>query len=318
MKKKSNGEYRARLNACGYAQVDGVHYDENIKAAPVVNNATVMMTLIIILVMGMYVMVYDVKGAFLNGVFKPEHKVYIRVPKGFEKYYPANAILLLVRTLYGCKQSAYKYWLVLVAAWRSMKHKRSEADPCLYFKKTKNIEDFSCGISWVDDLMMAAMNETKTRAMGAEMGKHFTLDEGSKLSEYVGCKIDWDLENRTMKLTQPVLLQSFSDEFDLPNAVPVTPAIAGDVLYIDEKDEIVGQEQQSEYRKGVGKLLHMMKWTRPDVIHSVREMTGFFARATTKHYDRMMRALKFCVSTPKEESIWRRKNCMTATQISNL
>ena len=160
MKKKSNGKYRARLNACGYAQIDGVHYDEDTKAAPVVTDTTVIMMLIVILVMNMYVMVFDVEGAFLNGKFRPEHQVYIKVPQGFEKYYPENVILLLIRTLYGCKQSAYEYWQVLVKAWRAMKYKRSESEPCLYFKRENN--ELSFGISWVDDLMMAAMTKQKT------------------------------------------------------------------------------------------------------------------------------------------------------------
>jgi hypothetical protein len=37
MKKKANGNFPARLNAQGYEQVDGVHYDEDIKLAPVTN-----------------------------------------------------------------------------------------------------------------------------------------------------------------------------------------------------------------------------------------------------------------------------------------
>jgi hypothetical protein len=41
MKKKANGEFRARLNARGYEQVDGAHYDEDTKSAPVTNNTTI-------------------------------------------------------------------------------------------------------------------------------------------------------------------------------------------------------------------------------------------------------------------------------------
>jgi hypothetical protein len=39
MKKKANGTFRARLNARGYEQIDGEHYDEFTKAAPVVNTS---------------------------------------------------------------------------------------------------------------------------------------------------------------------------------------------------------------------------------------------------------------------------------------
>ena len=61
-----------------------------------VTDTTVIMMLIVILVMNMYVMMFNVEGAFLNGKFRTEHQVYIRVPQDFEKYYPANVILLLI------------------------------------------------------------------------------------------------------------------------------------------------------------------------------------------------------------------------------
>ena len=41
MKKKSNGTLHARLNACGYEQVDGEHYDKDGVASPTVNLTTV-------------------------------------------------------------------------------------------------------------------------------------------------------------------------------------------------------------------------------------------------------------------------------------
>ena len=35
MKKKASGKFRARLNARGFEQVDGIHCDKNTKSAPV-------------------------------------------------------------------------------------------------------------------------------------------------------------------------------------------------------------------------------------------------------------------------------------------
>ena len=34
------------------------------------------------------------------------------------------------------------------------------------------------------------------------------------MDEYVGCKIEWDEVNCTMRLTQPVMIQRFIDEYD--------------------------------------------------------------------------------------------------------
>ena len=41
IKKKANGMYRARMNACGYEQIDGVHYNKDSKAAPVANEIVI-------------------------------------------------------------------------------------------------------------------------------------------------------------------------------------------------------------------------------------------------------------------------------------
>ena len=48
MKKKANGTYRARLNARGFEQVDGKHYDKTQISSPVVNEITVRMILTLI------------------------------------------------------------------------------------------------------------------------------------------------------------------------------------------------------------------------------------------------------------------------------
>jgi hypothetical protein len=46
------------------------------------------------------------------------------------------------------------------------------------------------------------------------------------MTEYIGCKIDRN--KNSMKLTQPVLMQSFEDEFDLSNAKSyITPGEPG-------------------------------------------------------------------------------------------
>jgi len=51
----------------------------------------------------------DVCGAFLPGKFDAQHKMYMRVPKGFEKFYANGVVLLLLRTLYGTKQAAMAF-----------------------------------------------------------------------------------------------------------------------------------------------------------------------------------------------------------------
>ena len=54
MKKKANGIFRAYLNACGYEQEDGEHYDEDSRASLVVQEAMIFIVLVLILMMSWY------------------------------------------------------------------------------------------------------------------------------------------------------------------------------------------------------------------------------------------------------------------------
>lgn len=47
------------------------------------------------------------------------------------------------------------------------------------------------------------------------MKARFDCNDIGEMLEYVGCKIESDYDKRTLKLTQPVMVQSFCDEFDI-------------------------------------------------------------------------------------------------------
>jgi hypothetical protein len=132
-----------------------------------------------------------------------------------------------------------------------------------------------------------------------EIKKRFDCDEVGEPAEYVGCKVDHNKEEGWIRLTQPVLMQSYVNEFDLPKReVPRTPATSGIVLQKVDLKDWLSDELQSKYRSGVGKLLHMTKWTRPEILHAVRELSQFNAHASLAHLKEMYRTMKYCVGTP--------------------
>lgn len=118
MKKKANGTYRARMNAHGYEQIDGVvNYDKNSKAAPVANEIVIRMMMVLIVMASWWAELWDVQGAFLTGDMDQENDCYLRVPEGFSKFYPKNVILCLLKTLYSLKESAYVFSKSLLMAF---------------------------------------------------------------------------------------------------------------------------------------------------------------------------------------------------------
>ena len=163
MKKKANGTYRARINARGYEQVDGLHYDSHDISAPVTNDVTIRIVLTLMIMATWIGEILDVEGAFLHGDFDTGKNVYMKVPEGFEKYYdPMYYVLLLLQTLYGLKQSAMAFWKKLLQAFQSMSFERSKADLCLYFAWTK--EGLILWLSWIDDCLVVGQTEGVKKA----------------------------------------------------------------------------------------------------------------------------------------------------------
>jgi len=139
--------------------------------------------------------------------------------------------------------------------------------------------------------------------------KTFELDEIGELLEYVGCKIHYDKEEGWMKLTQPVLIQSFEDEFDMSKVTGkcLTPAEPNTVQVGGATS--LSPERHHNYRKGVGKLIHLAKYSRPTILHAVRELSKHGSKPTEANEKAMLRCMKHCVDT-KENGLLLQPNKM--------
>ena len=137
MKKKVNGTFRARCNARGYEEVDGMHYDATSIAPPVTIELSVRILMVMMLMADWVGHVLDVKGAFLRGEIEPNQPpIYIKVPEGFEEFYPIGCVLLFLHTIYELKEAAMAFWKEILKAFKHMGYNRSKVGSCLYFKRT--------------------------------------------------------------------------------------------------------------------------------------------------------------------------------------
>ena len=69
------------------------------------------------------------------------------------------------------------------------------------------------------------------------------------------------------------MVQDFQDKFELDahSKYTMTSAKPGKVLSKRENKVTVSKEEQKTCRSRVGKMLHMMRWLRPDIINVVNE-----------------------------------------------
>ncbi len=96
-----------------------------------------------------------------------------------------------------------------------------------------------------------------------------------------------------------MLLQSYRDEFDIGNLKKFnTLAARGTVLKKPDKDkESLTSAKQTQYRSGVGKVMHVMQYSWPDTYNAVCDLARHMTRATQVHYDTMLRMMKYVYDT---------------------
>jgi len=76
---------------------------------------------------------------------------------------------------------------------------------------------------------------------------------------------------------------------------PGTPGFG--IVRPKDDSERISAEMQSEYMSGVGMLLYLVKYSRPDIANAVRELTKCMDGATPAAYKEMLRLIKFVLCT---------------------
>lgn len=134
----------------------------------------------------------------------------------------------------------------------------------------------------------------------------FECDDIGEMREYVGCKIE--RQRGLTKLTQPVLIQSLTDEFEIPDGhSPRTPAEPNSALPKIADEEMMPGTLMTYYRSGVGKLIHLVRWSRPESWNAVRDLTRHMSKATGRHTTAMHRTMKYMIGT-KEKGYYIKPN----------
>jgi hypothetical protein len=117
--------------ACGYSQAAGINYDKNF--APVINDDTYGVLLIVKILWNLKGIIVDVEAAFLHGNLEGR-KIYMDAPEGLQA--TVDKGVLLQKTIYGLIQSS-QFYKKLVKILRLLGFKGGYSDPCLMTRCNK-------------------------------------------------------------------------------------------------------------------------------------------------------------------------------------
>ena len=88
------------------------------------------------------------------------------------------------------------------------------------------------------------------------------------------------------------MIQSFMDDFQINNEERI-PASPGQVLLRCEDDYSINEKLIKKYQSGVGKLLHMMRLSQPDILNAVRELSKHMINCNESHLKAMYKVMAY-------------------------
>jgi Reverse transcriptase (RNA-dependent DNA polymerase)/gag-polypeptide of LTR copia-type len=289
LKKKHDGRFRARLVAKGFTQIPGVDFTESF--SPVVNDITLRILITIWIMKSYYAEQIDVVAAFLLGPLDEE--IYLKCPVGYDL--PTNKCLLLLKSMYGLVQAARQFWKLFCKEMKGMKFNQSQVDPCLYHKKTDGGMVYV--LQYVDDGIILGSEEMVKNTI-LDIKKRMRITETGRVKEYIGCSIYHDKNRRRAVIHQTRLIETLEKMYGVEESKEYkTPAAPGTVLEKAESPVLIDEEKHQEYRTGVGKLLWLLKHSRPDLSNAVRELSKVLDDTEPGHYKAMNRCIQFVLKT---------------------
>jgi hypothetical protein len=159
--------------------------------APVINDVTFRILLIMMLTWNLKGKIVDIETAFLHGNLK--EKIYMEIPKGMEAH--ENECLILKETIYGLVQSTIEFYKKLVLALKGCGFQGTSVNPCLWTKYTEHGIVF-VGVYINDCLVIGNENSINDVINGLKSYK-FGLKIANDLKDYLSCRILTDYERKT-------------------------------------------------------------------------------------------------------------------------
>ena len=291
---KRNGIFRARLVACGYSQIPGIDFTENY--APVINDATWRIMLTTMILWNLKGVLLDVECAFLEGEL--EEEVYMNCPEGLKGVDNQVDCLRLKKSIYGLVQSARQWWKKFVKVLRQIGFQGGYADPCLFTKRDQNGIIFIA--LYVDDCLCIG-HEVAIDLMVDELRKfNLKMKVDKELKDYLSCEIHFSPDRKSIVLHQGHIITSLRNEFEteVQNLQEYrTPGTPGQGMSRGNGKVTVSPAEQSRFRMGIGKLLYLVKHTRPDIANAVRELSKMLDCTTPNALKEMRRVIKYVLDT---------------------
>lgn len=300
IKRDSNDQverYRARLVVKGYAQKEGIDFNEIF--SPVVRLTTIRVVLAMCATFDLHLEQLDVKTAFLHGEL--EEEIYMLQPEGFTEIGKENLVCRLNKSLYGLKQAPRCWYKRFDSFIISLGYNRLSSDYCTYYKRFDGDNDFIILLLYVDDMLVAGPNKDRIQELKAQLAKEFDMKDLGPANKILGMQIHRDRNNRKIWLSQKNYFNKILRRFNMQDCKPVSTPVPVNFKLSSSmcpSNEAERREMSRvPYASAVGSLMFAMICTRPDIAQAVGVVSRFMANPGGEHWNTVKRILRYIRGT---------------------
>ena len=289
--------FRARLCACGYSQVYGVHFKETF--APTARGESLRVFLTHALERKLFLGSADFKSAYLNA--KLDYDLYMRVPSGTdlisseEFIVNQDTVIKLEKQIYGLRQSGRGWYKLLRGTLIKLGFKPLIVEPCIFIRVDVNL------LLHTDDMLMSGDEKSIKSFIDELKNENLEVKYMGAAKMFCGCKIVYDMSAGEIILDHSEYVEKLLADHGMSESKPVkTPATAA-CNEPPEEDLLMGDP--SVYRSGVGGLLYLSIVGRPDICFAVGRLTRKMQNPTEHDFVQLKRVFRYLKGTPHVVSV---------------
>ncbi|PLW47587.1 hypothetical protein PCASD_08181 [Puccinia coronata f. sp. avenae] len=128
------------------------------------------------------------------------------------------------------------------------------------------------------------------------LGKRFNIDANDELHHFLSLKIDWDIDQQLIYLSQAHYIEDMQKRF-LAND-PTTAPTPTDLLFKELVQRKPDKAKTSgPYNQLIGSLLWAVQCTRPNISFAISRLSQFLRNPSDAHWKAGLRVLKYLVAT---------------------
>ncbi|KAE8975490.1 hypothetical protein PF011_g24445 [Phytophthora fragariae] len=206
---------------------------------------------------------------------------------------------MLLQSLYGLKQASRVWNETIDKHLKSMGFEPADDDPCVYTRGEGEDECIVC--LYVDDMLIASRQKAVIASVKAGIAEKFRIKDMGRARFILGIEIDYNMERRTLGISQKAYTESIIKKVGQENAKPcLTPLEPG--VQLTKADEPQTEEDKAKmkskpYRSLVGSLMYLSCGTRPDISVAVAKLSRFLENPGEKHWDAGIKVVRYLLKT---------------------